>query len=106
MRWVWIALIGRACGGEDAPQGEIEAHDVGTDAQEDVQADVAEDVAEDTEDTEDTAEDVAEDATDAGGEDVDPGPRAEAWHEGAVFYEVFVRSFQDSNGDGIGICGA
>lgn len=25
-----------------------------------------------------------------------------AWARGAVFYEVFVRSFQDSNGDGIG----
>ena len=26
----------------------------------------------------------------------------EAWYRGAVFYEVFVRSFQDSNGDGVG----
>ena len=25
-----------------------------------------------------------------------------AWYEHAVFYEVFVRSFQDSNGDGQG----
>src|SRR5689334_21860312 len=25
-----------------------------------------------------------------------------SWAPGAVFYEVFVRSFQDSNGDGIG----
>ena len=30
----------------------------------------------------------------------DPGPLA--WASGAVFYEVFVRSFEDSNGDGKG----
>ncbi|MGZ6135295.1 MAG: alpha-amylase family glycosyl hydrolase, partial [Myxococcaceae bacterium] len=30
-------------------------------------------------------------------------PRAlDSWANGAVFYEVFVRSFQDSNGDGKG----
>ncbi|MEW5825974.1 MAG: alpha-amylase family glycosyl hydrolase [Candidatus Bipolaricaulota bacterium] len=29
-------------------------------------------------------------------------PSPAAWWEGAVFYEVFVRSFQDSDGDGIG----
>ncbi|RJS21850.1 alpha-amylase [Corallococcus sp. H22C18031201] len=29
-------------------------------------------------------------------------PAGGAWHRGAVFYEVFVRSFQDSNGDGVG----
>ena len=32
-----------------------------------------------------------------------PAPRWDhEWARGAVFYEVFVRSFQDSNGDGIG----
>jgi len=34
-----------------------------------------------------------------------PGPKAQAapaWTRGAVCYEVFVRSFKDSNGDGIG----
>jgi alpha-amylase len=31
-----------------------------------------------------------------------PAPPAPQWHEGRVFYEVFVRSFRDSNGDGIG----
>ena len=33
-----------------------------------------------------------------------PAPVAEDrdWARGAVFYEVFVRSFSDSNGDGIG----
>jgi glycosidase len=30
------------------------------------------------------------------------GVPADAWWNGAVFYEVFVRSFKDSNGDGIG----
>ncbi|HEX8700953.1 MAG TPA: alpha-amylase, partial [Myxococcaceae bacterium] len=30
-----------------------------------------------------------------------PGWQLE-WARGAVFYEVFVRSFADSNGDGIG----
>ncbi|HET9554071.1 MAG TPA: alpha-amylase family glycosyl hydrolase, partial [Anaeromyxobacteraceae bacterium] len=31
------------------------------------------------------------------------GPRAsDAWWNGAVFYEVFVRSFEDSDGDGVG----
>ncbi|MCA1828866.1 MAG: alpha-amylase family glycosyl hydrolase [Myxococcales bacterium] len=29
-------------------------------------------------------------------------PALDAWPNGAVFYEVFVRSFQDSDGDGIG----
>ncbi|WP_375742865.1 alpha-amylase family glycosyl hydrolase [Corallococcus interemptor] len=29
-------------------------------------------------------------------------PAGDAWYRGAVFYEVFVRSFQDSNGDGVG----
>ncbi|MFY0571717.1 alpha-amylase family glycosyl hydrolase [Archangium lansingense] len=29
-------------------------------------------------------------------------PAGDAWHRHAVFYEVFVRSFQDSNGDGKG----
>ena len=29
-------------------------------------------------------------------------PRSHGWHETAVFYEVIVRSFADSNGDGIG----
>ncbi len=29
-------------------------------------------------------------------------PVAEPWWKGAVIYEIFVRSFQDSNGDGIG----
>src|SRR5438874_1840761 len=32
-----------------------------------------------------------------------PGDRSlQTWANGAVFYEVFVRSFQDSNGDGTG----
>src|SRR2546429_8400921 len=32
-----------------------------------------------------------------------PGDRSlQTWANGAVFYEVFVRSFQDSNGDGEG----
>lgn len=31
----------------------------------------------------------------------EPEP-ASAWWDGAVFYEIFVRSFKDSNGDGIG----
>ncbi len=31
-----------------------------------------------------------------------PTPWQHEWARGAVFYEVFVRSFQDSNGDGIG----
>jgi alpha-amylase len=30
------------------------------------------------------------------------GPALQTWANGAVFYEVFVRSFQDSNGDGKG----
>src|SRR5687768_8984157 len=30
------------------------------------------------------------------------GQRDHDWARGAVFYEVFVRSFADSNGDGIG----
>src|SRR5512140_3005185 len=29
-------------------------------------------------------------------------PASGKWWDGAVFYEIFVRSFQDSNGDGIG----
>ncbi|MBI4817810.1 MAG: DUF3459 domain-containing protein [Deltaproteobacteria bacterium] len=38
---------------------------------------------------------------------VEPGdsgalPNADGWWRSAVFYEVFVRSFKDSNGDGIG----
>jgi alpha-amylase len=31
-----------------------------------------------------------------------PTPRPVSWWDGAVFYEVFVRSFYDSGGDGIG----
>jgi len=31
-----------------------------------------------------------------------PPPALQSWANGAVFYEVFVRSFQDSNGDGKG----
>lgn len=31
-----------------------------------------------------------------------PSPWQHEWSRGAVFYEVFVRSFQDSDGDGIG----
>lgn len=31
-----------------------------------------------------------------------PGITAEAWWSSAVFYEIFVRSFNDSDGDGIG----
>ncbi len=31
-----------------------------------------------------------------------PSTRADTWYANAVFYQVFVRSFQDSNGDGIG----
>ncbi len=30
------------------------------------------------------------------------GKETGAWHQGAVFYELLVRSFQDSDGDGIG----
>ena len=37
---------------------------------------------------------------------VDSTPQAEStpqqWWDSAVFYEIFVRSFNDSNGDGIG----
>jgi len=33
---------------------------------------------------------------------VAPSSWANEWSRGAVFYEVFVRSFEDSNGDGIG----
>ena len=33
---------------------------------------------------------------------VDAQPEVPAWTKGATCYEVFVRSFQDSNGDGIG----
>jgi len=33
---------------------------------------------------------------------VPSGPALRTWANGAVFYEVFVRSFQDSNGDGKG----
>ncbi|MCJ7439975.1 MAG: alpha-amylase family glycosyl hydrolase, partial [Thermoanaerobaculaceae bacterium] len=33
---------------------------------------------------------------------VAPSSWANEWSRGAVFYEVFVRSFADSNGDGIG----
>jgi glycosidase len=29
-------------------------------------------------------------------------PPSAPWHEGAVFYEIFVRSFADSDGDGVG----
>jgi glycosidase len=29
-------------------------------------------------------------------------PRGDMWYQRAVFYEVFVRSFQDSDGDGVG----
>ncbi|MFN3265968.1 MAG: alpha-amylase family glycosyl hydrolase [Deinococcales bacterium] len=31
-----------------------------------------------------------------------PSTRSDTWYANAVFYQVFVRSFQDSNGDGIG----
>jgi glycosidase len=31
-----------------------------------------------------------------------PSSRSETWYANAVFYQVFVRSFQDSNNDGIG----
>jgi alpha-amylase len=31
-----------------------------------------------------------------------PGPRPTGWWNDRVFYEIFVRSFQDSNGDGTG----
>ena len=31
-----------------------------------------------------------------------PSSRAESWYANSVFYQVFVRSFQDSNGDGKG----
>lgn len=31
-----------------------------------------------------------------------PSTRFEAWYANSVFYQVFVRSFKDSNGDGIG----
>ncbi|HEY7728645.1 MAG TPA: alpha-amylase family glycosyl hydrolase [Candidatus Eisenbacteria bacterium] len=31
-----------------------------------------------------------------------PGPERLAWCRGAVFYEIFVRSFADSDGDGVG----
>jgi glycosidase len=31
-----------------------------------------------------------------------PTPEPEAWWQDVVFYEIFVRSFKDSNGDGIG----
>ncbi len=33
---------------------------------------------------------------------VSPAPGAEPWWNDRVFYEIFVRSFQDSDGDGIG----
>ena len=36
------------------------------------------------------------------GERLGAPPPAPAWWHGAVFYEVFVRSFADSDGDGIG----
>ena len=31
-----------------------------------------------------------------------PAPQDHNWARGAVFYEVFVRSFSDSDGDGVG----
>ncbi len=31
-----------------------------------------------------------------------PSARADSWYASSVFYQVFVRSFQDSNGDGMG----
>lgn len=33
---------------------------------------------------------------------LEPAPTAQPWWNDTVFYEVFVRSFKDSNGDGIG----
>lgn len=59
----------------------------------------------------DTATDVARDGVTDADRDVEVGPdptdgsvepTPAAWHETAVFYEIFVRSFQDSDGDGIG----
>ncbi len=35
-------------------------------------------------------------------EDTPAGDRDPDWFKRAVFYEVLVRSFQDSNGDGVG----
>lgn len=32
----------------------------------------------------------------------EPEPEAEAWWQDVVFYEIFVRSFKDSDGDGVG----
>ncbi|MFO0750306.1 MAG: alpha-amylase family glycosyl hydrolase [Myxococcota bacterium] len=70
-------------------------------------SDVADTLAPDSVDDAD-ASDVADatdadttdaDATDATDADTTPSP---AWYERAVMYEIFGRSFQDSDGDGIG----
>jgi len=85
---VLLCCLG-ACGG-DATRAEVDA-------------DISEatDIAEvaDVDSGDQGAGDIA-DAADVA--DTEVSPPARPWYEGAVIYEIFVRSFQDSDGDGIG----
>lgn len=92
---VWVVLAGAlaaaACGdgGSDADTADT-VQDV----------DTAGDTGVDTASDADTVQ--GDSASDADTSDVDTSGPSAPWFEHAVFYEVFVRSFQDSDGDGIG----
>jgi alpha-amylase len=94
---IWFgALVLGACGDDGGGRD-------GTDTVEETAGDTSDtadmDDTDDIDDIDDTAADTA-DTGDAAEVEVTPDDRP--WYEKAVMYEVFVRSFQDSDGDGIG----
>lgn len=91
---VIIACCLLACGDDKAPVDamDVDSADVDTAADGDGDVDSTADV--DVEEPDITPE------TDAAEVEVSPPERP--WYERAVMYEIFVRSFQDSNGDGKG----
>lgn len=102
--WGVVVVALAACGDGGGNQGDAAADsDVASDT---IDSDVAPDSAPDTIDsdvTPDSAVDSGDTAADSGDTDVaEVTPDDRPWYEKAVMYEVFVRSFQDSNADGIG----
>ncbi len=88
MKRLFLGLVFAACG--DDPATEVDAT-TEIEATVEVEVEVGPETIEETDTTEDG---------DVAGE-VEVTPTA-PWYEGAVMYEIFVRSFQDSDGDGVG----